>query len=177
MMDPVLYWMAVISIALLFLGAGWHKLQSPAYYRVLIQKYVPVSPGLAAAGQTAVGLVETGIAIGILIPQLRVIAAWLAAAVLFLYLLLMLVSLLRGLDMDCGCSGPVARQKITPWLLLRNAVLAGVAVIITLPVTDRTVGLADGLVITLAALVTVLCYISLEQLLANRDQLVSLRNS
>jgi len=177
MMDPVLSWLASLVLFALFATSGWHKLYYPSYYRSLIRSYIPVSLSLAVAGQVSFGTIEIAVATGLLLAPVRSLSAWLAAALLFFYLLLILSSLVRGRDMDCGCSGPAGEQRISPWLLLRNTVLIGLAVAAAAPpVADRTMGVADGLVVAFAGLAAVLFYLSFEQLLNNRGRLASLRN-
>lgn len=175
-MDPVAVWIASILTALLFISASGHKLIAPEYYRTLIMQYVPVTKMIATAIQLVLGLAELGIGMLMLLPMARQQVAWLAVALLVFYLLLIAVSLLRGLDMDCGCSGPLNKQKLSPWLLFRNVVLIIVALMATTPVTDRMLGLADNLLILLVSSAAILIYISFEQMLVNQEKLMLLRS-
>ncbi|MFQ5659722.1 MAG: MauE/DoxX family redox-associated membrane protein [Gammaproteobacteria bacterium] len=174
-MDPVLTWIATLLTSLLFVSAGWHKLSAPDYYRVLIRKYIAVPESLAVAAQIFLGLVEVAAGLFILLPALRQAAAWVAMTLLIFYFLLIALSLLRGLNMDCGCSGPLNKQRLNPWLLFRNAVLAAVAFLLTQPVSDRMLEFSDYMVIGIASLVAMLTYVSFEQLLTNEEKLLLLR--
>jgi len=175
-MDPVVIRIACILTALLFISAGGHKLSAPEYYRTLIMKYVPVPKMIAKAIQLVLGLAELGMGMLMLLPMARQQVAWLAVAFLVFYLLLIAVSLLRGLDMDCGCSSPLNKQKLSPWLLFRNVVLIIVALMATTPATDRMLGWSDNLLILLVSSAAILIYISFEQILVNQEKLILLRS-
>lgn len=111
-----------------------------------------------------------------MLPDTRFAAACGALGLLMLYSLLIAVSLLRGLDMDCGCSGPLGRQKLSPWLLLRNGLLLLCAWLPTNPSTNRVTGFGDLLIILCSSAALILVYLAFEQLLSNRDKLVLLRS-
>jgi len=175
-MDPVLIWSAAIILSGLFLTAGWHKLTAPAYYRDLIGTYLGLPPAPARLGGSLIAFTELSIGVLLLLPAFRIFAAWGAVGLLLVYSLLIAVSLLRGLDMDCGCSGPLARQHLSPWLLVRNAVLFMVAWGATQPVSDRGIGVGDYLVILCASITLMCIYLACEQLLSNRDKLALLRS-
>lgn len=173
-MDP-LSWIAALLLAALFFTSGWHKLRTPIYYQALIQKYLPVSPGIAAAAQTLLGITELLLAAALLFPLMRVTAAGMAFALLGAYLLMMGIALVRGVDMDCGCSGPMARQKLGAWMLLRNLLLMAVATVLLVPPLDRALTATDLLLVMTAAITAALFYVTAEQLFANHNRLQQLR--
>ena len=175
-MDPLYHWSVAIMMSALLFSVGWHKFNSPAYYRDLIGRYTGVHAMLAAAAARVLAVVEISAAILLLLPGTRVAAAWGVTGLLSVYTLLIAVSLWRGLDMDCGCSGPLARQRLSPWLLLRNAVLLLLAWMLTLPGSGRALGVTDCLVILCAGFTLLCIYLACEQLLSNRDKLILLRS-
>lgn len=175
MMDPVIIWSASILLSILFIVSGWHKINAPEYYRDLIQKYVPISKPLATIAQTLLGILEIGTGFLLFVPVTRPDAALIAVALLLCYLLLIAISLIRGLDMDCGCSGPVNEQKLSPWLLPRNAGLVMMAYLLTLTQSHRLLGIADALLILVVCTVSLCIYLSFEQLLVNQNKLILLR--
>lgn len=175
-MDPVIIWIGSILIAALFITAGWHKLNHPDYYRVLIMKYIPMPGSWSVRVQWLVGSAEIAIACFIILPATRQLSAWMAVGLLIFYSLLLAISLLRGLDIDCGCSGPFNKQRLSPWLLLRNTLLTGIAFMATWQPVERLLGFQDYLLIGLASMVAVFIYISFEQLLENQEKLSLLRD-
>lgn len=175
-MDPVLIWISVIVLSGLFLSAGLHKACAPAYYRGLISGYTGLSSGLAGLAGNLLALTEISIGASLLWPPARIAAAGSALGLLLLYSLLITVSLLRGLDMDCGCSGPLGRQKLSPWLLLRNGMLLLCTWLPTNTPANRATGLGDLLIILCSSAALIFVYLAFEQLLANREKLVLLRN-
>lgn len=175
-MDPVLIWSGSIVFFLLFLSAGVHKITAPAYYRGLIGRYLPLPPVPAGVAGSVAGITEISTGILILLPVSRPVAAWCALALLLAYFLLIMTGLLRGLDMDCGCSGPLGRQKLSVWLLFRNLVLAAGVWLLTMPSTSRLTGVADIMIVVCSSAALIMIYISFEHLLANQEKLASLRS-
>jgi uncharacterized membrane protein YphA (DoxX/SURF4 family) len=174
--DPVLIWTAAILLSGLFLSAGWHKTGSPAYYRDLISGYTGLPAAWAGVARNGVALVELAAGILLLVPASRNAAAWGAFGLLSGYSLVISVSLARGLEMDCGCSGPNGGLKLSPWLLFRNLVLIMSAWLLTYPASNRLTGLVDCLIILCSSAALILIYLAFEQLLSNREKLALLRN-
>ena len=90
----------------IFAQAAFHKITAPVYYQQLMQRYVPGLPGgrLLVA---LVAMVETGIALSLLVSQWRETGLVAAATVLLVYAILMASEILRGrAGMQCGCAGP-----------------------------------------------------------------------
>ena len=79
------------------------------------------------------------------------------------------INLLRGRShIDCGCGDtPVL---LSYWLVLRNALLAGGAAVLLLPATGDA-ALLSWLAILPGALVLILCYVAMAQLLDNASSL------
>lgn len=159
----------------LFVRAGLHKL-APAnrdYFAALLGEYGWHSRHIALP-LTLVGLTELGIGLAIFLPASRSVAALAACAMLLGYLLLMATQLYRGhRDMDCGCGGPGGGLKISGALLLRNLLLAGSALLCLLPGYSQMGGY--WLFAVSCAVIAILINLCAEQLIANAQQLKTLR--
>ena len=132
-------------------------------YALLPERLVkPASAALIGAEGAVVGLM--------LLPGGRAFGLILAAALVGLYAVGMGVNLARGRrHVECGCGGAV--QPITPALLVRNAVLAGLFLFgAALPAAG--LGLAETLAALAAALIAFAGYVMADQLLSNAAYLV-----
>jgi hypothetical protein len=104
----------------------------------------------------------------ILVPATRSAAAVVAAVLLSVYALAMAVNMLRGrADIDCGCGGQP--QLLSPWLLLRNAVLVAGSSLLLAPMSERVLAWADGLFLVLMTAVLAMVYLLVEQLVRNQS--------
>ncbi|MEP1470885.1 MAG: MauE/DoxX family redox-associated membrane protein [Halieaceae bacterium] len=165
----------VISIALflawLFATAGMHKLRSPAWYAGLISRYLDVQK-LSRGLVVVVAISELACAILLLLNETRVLGLVLAAILLVAYAALMMLQLQRGrADMNCGCAGPASDTTISPGLVYRNLVCAGLAVLAaTLPLQGAEWSLALLVTSALVSLFLALVYIACEQLIANSQR-------
>ena len=178
-MHPIIVLMGLICVAGILGVSGWHKLRNPLYYQVIIQNYVKLGDTQASLINRILGVSELALATMLLIAPLAQYAAIASSLLLFAYLLLLGLQLIRGkADMDCGCSGPAAEgQKISSWLLFRNAALiALVSTAIFYPVTYG-VGLQSWMVGILSGSFLLAIYFLTEQLMNNAQKLQKLRVS
>jgi uncharacterized membrane protein YphA (DoxX/SURF4 family) len=128
--------LARVALAAVFFYAGLSKLASPADFAVSIENYrlLPCAP----AGWVALYLpwLETGCALGLFIPRLRLGSAAVLAVLCAMFCGFIASALLRGLDISCGCFGggadaraglrlPLLRAALllaaSVWLLVREA--------------------------------------------------------
>jgi uncharacterized membrane protein len=177
-MDPVIERMLRSALALLFLVAAVHKLRAPTAFRDQLADYrlVPGRATLAAAAAVVAGELTTGLAL--LAPSLRLAAPGAALVLLFAYSFAIALNLVRGRrDIDCGCSGPALRQPLTPWLLVRNALLVGIAVACLAPVRGRTLIWVDAVTVLGGVGVLAALYAASNRMLANAPALLRLRDS
>ncbi len=176
-MDLVFVVIATLFVSFLFVVAGWQKVRAPRYYAAVIGEYqLPLVVGNKAVAIT-IGLAELCTGILLLIPVSRELAAWFAALLLLIYALAIGINLLRGrMNIDCGCSGPAAnKQKLSAWLLVRNGLLAVVAIAAGITPLSRELIWFDLAVIVLAVSLAFLVYAGTEQLIANSTRLRNLR--
>lgn len=174
----------VIGLALagflgwLFVVAGLHKLRSPAQFSELAAQYLPAP--LRSVWRDAlvypVGILEVGIALALLAPQTRGIAAVIAAALLVAYALMMAWQLALGRrDLRCGCAGPASDVLVSPALVLRNLLTAGAALLLLLPLGPMAWSGAGILLTLCTAGFLIGLYLGAEQLISNSQQMVGSR--
>ncbi len=175
--DPFYALAARWLLAAVFAVALAHKLSSVTTFEAIVRDY-RLLPGSAvpAAARLVVALeilVVAGLATGFKL-------AWAAALALLLltaYAGAMAMNLARGRrDIDCGCFGPAAggsRHYLSGWLLLRNLVLATLALLLFLPVGGRELGALDVTGIAAAAAAGFILYAAADQLMANAPRLAS----
>jgi methylamine utilization protein MauE len=177
-MDPVVERTLRSALALLFLVAAAHKLRAPTAFREQLADYrlVPRRATQATAAAVVAGELTTGLAF--LAPPLRLAALGAAFVLLFAYSFAIALNLARGRrDIDCGCSGPALRQPLTPWLLVRNAVLVGITLLCLAPVRGRTLVWVDMVTVLGGVGVLAALYAASNRMLANAPALLRLRDS
>jgi hypothetical protein len=144
--DPVIAVILRALLTLLFAAAVWHKLSDWTAFRIVLHDY-EVLPG-AAVTPAAVAVVTLESLLVAAFPW----AAWSSTAAVAAIALLAVYSAAIGINLargrrtlDCGCAPSTYRQPLTEALLVRNAVLAVAAGVLSLPTTNRGIGLIDGL--------------------------------
>ena len=177
-MDPVIVHIVSYCMALLFGLAAAHKLRAPVLFRASVQAY-RLLPGilLTPAAWTLMAL-EALAAVAVLVPATRSAALAILAVLLILYSAAMGINLYRGrTDIDCGCNGPASRQVISGWLVLRNLVFAGLALLAATPSPERALNWVDLLTIAFGVLVSAGLYLGFNQLLVQAPRLAWLRDN
>ena len=178
MVDPVLSLACALTLSYVFLAAGVHKVRDLTHFDATLGAYGLLPGVLVHPVSLLLPVMEFGIALGLLLPRSRLMAAWAGTAVLGVYTLAIGINLARGRRaVDCGCGDPGQKQSLSEWLLLRNGVLIGFAMLIAAPALVRPAGWLDWTVAALAASMFALLYSACNQLLANSDQLINLRPS
>lgn len=168
MIDPLLVLIISASLALLFFMAARHKMTSPRQFEAQLAAYELVPEALLPVVARAIPYIEMAVVFSILVPITRPIAAMVAASLLAVYALAMAVNMLRGrADIDCGCGGQP--QLLSPWLLLRNAVLIAGSCLLLAPVSARAMVWADALLLVLMTAVLAMVYLLVEQLVRNQS--------
>jgi uncharacterized membrane protein YphA (DoxX/SURF4 family) len=154
------------AVALLFASAAWHKLREPAGFRAILEGYRLLPAAALPAVGVAVPLIELLVAAALLVDGTRRIAALAGAALLLGYALAIGINLRRGRrDVSCGC-GRDGGQPIAGWMLVRNGVLALVALLAALPTQPRPLQWVDALTLAAGVAAMALVYLCVEQLLA-----------
>lgn len=161
----VLVLLSSLFCALLFGVSGLRKLGRRIYYARLVDTWLPFGPVAARALATGLGGVEIGIALALCLNSTRVAGAVAAVALLLIYLAGLASALLRGRsDLDCGCGGSKADERIGWNLVLRNLLLALLAATPLLFPTTARFEVSELALALIAAIVFQLLYAGLEAL-------------
>lgn len=121
-------WVGRLLLGLVFVYAAAIKIVSPQDFADSIASYqlLPFS----AINVLALGLplFELGCGLMILTGYFSRTGLFGIVAMLALFMVALIISLLRGLSIDCGCFGVHSWLDFNPWLsLLRDAILLGLA--------------------------------------------------
>jgi uncharacterized membrane protein YphA (DoxX/SURF4 family) len=165
----------------IFAQAGLHKIkpENGMYYANLIAQYLNLQSyldhNINAKLQfkilaKCIGIIEVIIALALIIPNSRFVAATFAIAILLSYLLLMLMQIIQGKnDLDCGCMGPAGQMNISSSLLVRNGIFSLLA---GLCLTSGNSFFSSAMVMTITiSLVMILLNLTFEQLIVNNQRL------
>lgn len=140
MLDPVLHLGAVALLVLIFGTAAASKLPTllefegvVGNYRLLPDRVVPVAARLAVALEGLTVLL-------LLVPATRGWGAAAALGLLVVFAAAMAINIRRGrVEIDCGCFRATHRQRLSWWLVGRNACLALAAAALWLPPSRATI--------------------------------------
>lgn len=166
-LDPALVWTLRLFLASIFARAVYAKVRFPKEFADALRGYQLVPENLASGFAGALLALECALVPALLVSAAAPYAAAIAAGVLCLYALAIGINLWRGRrDIDCGCSGPAARQTLHEMLVVRNLVYAGFAALAGFNASARTLIWLDGMTIGLAVLCFICLALALDQLAA-----------
>lgn len=175
-MDSVFIHVISLLLSWVFLSAAWHKLRRPDHFKNALDGYRLLPFRAPTSLALLVGLAEAAIGAGMLVEQIRAMAAVAGMVVLVAYALAIGINLLRGRsDVDCGCSGPASRQPISWHLVARNILLVTLAAATLLAAPERALGWIDWSTTACAGLLSILIYRGFGVLLENQLKLNTLR--
>jgi hypothetical protein len=127
--DPVTQWGGALLLSLLLLSAAWHKVREGEAFSLTLAAWRVVPAAFVPLTRWALALIEVDLALGLLLPSQRLLALPVTAVLLLVYGGGLALNLARGRrDLDCGCGG--SAQRISGALVLRNAMLAGAALLL-----------------------------------------------
>jgi len=117
--------------ALLLAAAAVHQSMRWAQSLLVVRRFAGI-PGFLSAGALGIAIGAEILAASLLaLPAYRVFGAALAAAVWTAYLALIVRAILEDRrDADCGCSFGPAWRPLGAFHVLRNTVLAGLAIVV-----------------------------------------------
>jgi hypothetical protein len=166
-LDPVVAWALRVGLALLLAASAAQKLRDVGAFAAAIAGYRLLPFSLARPAAVSFVAAEWILAAALLLPGLHAPAALYAAGLLGLYTVAIGWNLVRGRrDIDCGCGGPLGRQRISEALVVRNTVLVAAALLGALPVVPRALGWLDAFTALAAIASGALLYAATEALLA-----------
>jgi uncharacterized membrane protein YphA (DoxX/SURF4 family) len=112
-----------LAAAAIWLVAGIAKLLDLEQFRRQVEAYDVLPGGLAAPFAYALPFVEAALGLYLAAGLLVRAAAAVSTALLVVFVAALLQAWARGLSLDCGCFGAVARETVGPLAVLRDAAL------------------------------------------------------
>lgn len=166
--DPVPAAVMTLSLAVLWLAAGLHKLEDPEAFERSVAAYDIAPRAVLPLLGRLLPVLELALAAGLSAASTRPAAAVLGALLLTLYGAAIAINLRRGRrDLDCGCMGFGAQSQISPALVWRNAIAAVASLSAgLLPRADRAWSWIDAWTVIAAVAVMALLYLAVEGLRA-----------
>jgi putative oxidoreductase len=129
---PVVTLACLLILSLVFLISGFAKLTDPyAFVRDIVNyRLFPPQPLHILAVWLI--MLELFVGFGLWIPFLQRGSAWIAAGLMSFFIVLVAVTMIRGLDIRCGCYGP--GSQTVGWVkLMENMVLLLAALYLVWP--------------------------------------------
>jgi len=161
MVDPVIQYLFICLLALVFLQGGASKLAARDEFLGVITSYRLLPIAFLPAFAALLPFAELAAGIAIVLPPTRHAGAALAFALLLMFALAMAINLARGrTEIDCGCFKAGFRQTISGWLVGRNLLLAAGAALLWLPASGRATGGFDIFLVVASSLMLFLGYYS-----------------
>jgi Methylamine utilisation protein MauE len=158
-LDPAIGWTVVLVLAGVFGAAAVSKLRALDAFVGVVHNFRLVPEPLERPIAYVLPGIELAIAVGVLVSATRATAALAAAILLALFAGAMAINLLRGRrDIDCGCFATVLRQHLSWPLVLRNLLLAGLALSLVPGFTARSLGWLDLVTVGGASAALVVLY-------------------
>lgn len=171
-LDPAVRIALRVALSLLFIWSASHKLRDAAGFRAALTNYELVPERWLPSTAALLVAAELCVAIGLWLPGLGADAGCAAAALLALYGGAIAINIARGRrDIDCGCGGVAGDQPLSVALIVRNGVLAAVALASALPAAPRALTWIDGVTIFGSIVTLTLAYAAIDGLLVNAPRI------
>lgn len=126
MSDGAVFSATALSVVLLV--SAWGKLRAPANFRRALSTFGIIPESAVPSLLIAVPVTELALATLQWIRPLRPAAGIALVVMLVAFTLLLLRSLVMGEEVDCGCFGSAAPEKVSWFSIARNLVVIGLAV-------------------------------------------------
>ncbi len=150
--DPALSLGLRVFLVGVFARSVYGKLRDPAAFRSAMKGYELLSTAWVTAMSGALIAAEVALLVALLPASTHVWAARAGAVLLLIYSGAIAWNLARGRrEIECGCAGPLARGGLHEWLVVRNGFYFVFALVASVPVAARSLGLLDGFTVLLAA--------------------------
>jgi uncharacterized membrane protein YphA (DoxX/SURF4 family) len=115
----ILHWVCRLFLGCIFIYAGYTKLENPLQFAVAVEGYKLLSPNLVIWAIKILPWLEISLGAVLLLGIMIRYTAALIGGFLALFIVVMLVTYLRGIEADCGCFG--IGEKISPFTLVRDS--------------------------------------------------------
>ncbi len=112
-----------LGAAGIWLAAGTAKLGNLEHFHAQVQAYELLPGALEAPFAYALPFVEIGLGLYLALGLLVRPAALLACALMVVFVAAMAQAWARGLALDCGCFGTLAKEKVGLGTIVRDAAL------------------------------------------------------
>jgi uncharacterized membrane protein len=159
--DPAIRDLLGASLALIFGASGVMKFRDLEMFEGAMANYQLLPRSLEKPFAYFIPLLEFACAAGLMFSKTRAASATGLLILLLLFTGAIGINLMRGrVNIDCGCFGPLLRQELSGWLLLRNVFLMILAAAMLLPENGRVIERLDFATIVLGAATMVILYAS-----------------
>ncbi len=166
MLDPDIGLLIAAALSLLLAHSSWHKWRDLDHFAAAVRAYDMLPRSGIWLWARLIATLESGIAIGLLLPDARPAAAGSASALLIAYAIGIGINISRGRrELDCGCAGAGERRPIGWWMVMRNVMLALAAAGVGGSQAARPMNLLDDFTVGAGLVVVSLLYASVEKLL------------
>jgi hypothetical protein len=166
-LDPVLALLLRLGLASLFFAAALHKARDLHGFADTISDYQIFAARFSAWGARGLAALELVCGLCLLLPSIDPLGSLIALGLFALYSGAIGINLLRGRrQIDCGCMGFGSRQTLSGWLLVRNALLALLALMALAPASARPLGWIDFITLAFGLGLTALVWLASHQLAA-----------
>jgi hypothetical protein len=164
-LDPVIGILLLVSFAILFASAAWHKWRDTQRFAQVFVAYGLLPRAASLRCYWLVPLLETAVALGLLTSTARAYACSAGVLLLLSYAGAMALNLGRGRrDIACGCGGPDEQRPIAAWMVWRNVLLAALLASALWPRNQRALLPTDWLTIGFGVAATVVIYLCVDRL-------------
>lgn len=116
----VVEWMACLGMGLIFLLSAWGKLQDPLSFALALDQFQILPDFLINPTAVFLPWIELVLALALwFVPSLRKDALLLCGLLMLTFTAALLVSLVQGKEVICGCFGTYI-GPVTWWEIIRN---------------------------------------------------------
>jgi putative oxidoreductase len=125
----ILHWLCRLILAGVFIYSGYVKVQEPLQFAVAISGYKMVPENLAFPMARLLPWAEIVLGLAILVGwKIRYFSAATAALLLF-FISVLVITIARGIEANCGCFG--LDERISPLTILRDSLFLIPAIYLT----------------------------------------------
>jgi Methylamine utilisation protein MauE len=171
--DPVAASAVAGCIALMLFSAAWHKFSEPDIFAGALDAYRLLPSAGVMPVARLLPFVEAALGIIVLIPATRIFGLVAFTWLIAIYAIAIAINLARGRrQIDCGCGGDI---HLLSWsLVVRNALLAYVALAMSGPSVDRPYEWLDAVTLVVGVLGLYGSYLTADELLRQFGRIAQL---
>lgn len=176
-LDPIYSQIVAALVAFVFAHAATHKVMEYARHVGIVADYQIMPAWFVPLLAPLIIVLEFAAAILVLLPATRSTGLILAAGLLLAYLFSIGLNLQRGrTSIDCGCGWGSQEHPISGWLLIRNLLFILATASALLPLANRSLYLADWILVALASSAVIAVYYIGDSLIVNWLKLRKLKS-